>query len=527
MRAFYILNIILVIIKLSKCDDCLFVGCDCSTPGQVICKGNSQSQVPQRSATYTNIKIDKIEISNYMINSLPVPTIFNNLIIGELYLSNNNINKLSNGSFDVTSINSLYIISEPALNTIETGFFLPLRNSLTKFSLIDCKLNDTVFNSFETSFQQIGLLQELSLSGNSLNNMRPSIINSLKNLVKLDLSRNSLTSDSSIFDSNSNLQSVVLDSNQITSLDGLIKRLSSSNSTLQMLSIKSNQITNLASSFSTLGSLTILALSFNQIKSIGSVFSGLNNLKQLYLDSNQIESIDQNWFTIPMTQLLSIDLSNNRLSSIPNLKLLNFMQTLNMANQNGALKTIAAYSFERQAYQFMTVALDKNDNISFDQNAFCTSSTNDYSLKGLILSYSSAANFNKCFFKSIKANVNYFLGSNTANVFEIRDFSGVANLGQVCNCNFLKFANAYGFSVSGACDSFIATQNQTCTGIGVDDCPGLFNCGILPTTTVPALSSTTLTSSNQNATKNSSSNIIYNSILNIILSTFTFVLVFF
>lgn len=525
MRALFILNIILVIIKLSKCDDCLFVGCDCSTPGQVICKGNSQNQAPQRSATYSNIKIDKIQISNYMINSLPVPTIFNNLIIGELYLSNNNINKLSNGSFDVTSINSLYI-SEPALNTIETGFFLPLRNSLTKFSLIDCKLNDTVFNSFEASFQQIGLLQELSLSGNSLNNMRPSIINSFKNLVNLDLSRNSLTSNSSIFDSNSNLQSVVLDSNSITSLDGLIKRLSSSNNTLQMLSIKSNQITNLAS-FSTLGSLSILALSFNQIKSISSAFSGLNNLKYLYLDSNQIESIDQNWFTIPMTQLLSVDLSNNRLSSIPNLKLLNFMQTLNMANQNGALKTIGAYSFERQAYQFMTVALDKNDNISFDQNAFCTASTNDYSLKGLILSYSSAVNFNKCFFKSIKANVNYFLGANTANVFEIRDFSGVSNLGQVCNCNFLKFANAYGFSVSGACDSFIAGQNQTCTGIGVDDCPGLFNCGIVPTTTAPAISSTTLTSSNQNATKNSSSNISYNNILNILVSVFTFVLVFF
>lgn len=311
------------------------------------------------------------------------------------------------------------------------------------------------------------------------------------------------------------------------------------------MKLSGNQIINLAS-FARLPNLKILDLSNNKIQAVNDSFAGSTNLIELDLSLNSINSIDPNWFpttTTSIFKLSQIDLSQNTLSAVPNLKSLTALTSLDLSQQkNNALTNLTANAFERMAISPMSVDLSGNDKLTnFDNKSFCTQYIGDYTLREITLS-SSAITFDKCFIKSIRSKMNtLLLNPETPNQLVISDSGVTTDLAKAkfCTCEFIQFAMMYGFKVSGLCDYFNVSQNCKDSTAGLKDtCPDEFSCtcGNVPTTPTPTTTTTTTTTttagntpvaSSTTKSKNSASSPICFNLLLLVFSTICLTVTFF
>ena len=146
-------------------------------------------------------------------------------------------------------------------------------------------------------------LEQLDLSGKSLNNSDIEQLRKMKNLVSLDLSDNKIN-DISVLEELTDLTWLSLTKNQIGSI-GVLKTLNK----LTVLDLRNNRISNI-SVLEGLTDLTWLGLAGNKISDIGAL-EGLTGLTELYLEFNQISDIG---VLNNLTNLTELRLYGNQIS---------------------------------------------------------------------------------------------------------------------------------------------------------------------------------------------------------------------
>ncbi|PIK41863.1 putative chondroadherin-like protein isoform X1 [Apostichopus japonicus] len=200
----------------------------------------------------------------------------------------------------------------------------------------------------------------LELEANGITSITFEFISSYRNIVTLDLSRNSIASlQPGTFESTIYLENIIFSRNQLTKLENgtfrgpehhLVRLFLDDNRLievhglvlhglrkLQTLTFSHNLIHYLPDNlFNDLADLRYLHLSGNKLTYLdGNIFSGLSKLKSISLNRNHLGSIPAGVFD-GLTSLNSVDLSNNHLYSIPqptDLGLLHGLQSIYL-NEN-------------------------------------------------------------------------------------------------------------------------------------------------------------------------------------------------
>ena len=168
----------------------------------------------------------------------------------------------------------------------------------------------------ESHFENLNLLEDLTLDFNKLSDLHSGLFRGLINLKYLYLNGNQLTNlDVVLFHNLKKLKILFLTKNMLTTLpEGLFQDLSN----LEELHLSNNNLVSLHQNlFSNLRSLKILKAYSNKLEGLPSgVFHDLHNLTGLYLYKNQITSVDENLFN-GTTKLNYLSMGDNNLNSLP------------------------------------------------------------------------------------------------------------------------------------------------------------------------------------------------------------------
>lgn len=167
------------------------------------------------------------------------------------------------------------------------------------------------------AFSRVLNLNTLDLSNNSLASLNSHLFQNVTLLGNLDLSYNKfITIPSSIFKNMTSLYSLSLKGNQIMSINS---HAFSYLTNLLSLDLSSNSLTKLDGVLSLLGKLTTLDLDNNKLSTItSSTLFGLLQLHHLNLDNNVLTTVDKDAFKYN-PRLTVLSLNNNLLTALPSL----------------------------------------------------------------------------------------------------------------------------------------------------------------------------------------------------------------
>jgi Leucine-rich repeat (LRR) protein len=292
----------------------------------------------------------------------------------------------------------------------------------------------------------------------------------LRNLSYLSLASNNLRYlNSDLFKYSPNLISLDLNQNNFLDLNDLFNSLKPLEKNLKELKLSSNLISQVPQS-PKYEQLELLDLSNNQINNLNNnTFEKLTKLNYLHLSSNKLTQLSNNMFD-NMENLLILVLNNNYLSKFPNITKLNKLQILDMTNQNGLLKVIPDYAFERirnDSYS-LNVILDSNDLVKFGSKAFCSRYSTNSQINNINLSYRTMKNLNKCQLKQLKTD---FVSRVS---LKVQQNENIIDYSDVCNCDLKLLASSFNIDLVGIC----GTLNNACANNKLIDmdCMQKFEC---------------------------------------------------
>ena len=208
----------------------------------------------------------------------------------------------------------LFVSSNGTLNTLEDGSFLGLRQDLQVLGLSDNHLGPEL----PQEIFSLPNLVRLDISKNRISSLRPILKHSTRSLNYLDLSGNDLERinnfNSSIFPDS--LCTLRLSHNEIT-LDGLLK---ANLAQIGYLDLSNNKMSGNLTKYIFDGrggkQVETLYLDSNYLSYIGeNSFCGLPMLKYLRLSHNSIDQLDKNSFKC-LKHVTYIDLSYNQILDI-------------------------------------------------------------------------------------------------------------------------------------------------------------------------------------------------------------------
>ncbi|MEA5627555.1 COR domain-containing protein [Nostoc sp. UHCC 0251] len=153
-------------------------------------------------------------------------------------------------------------------------------------------------------------LKKLDLSRNGLTTL-PEEIASLQQLTTLDLRYNQLTTLPEAIARLQQLTTLYLSGNQLTTLPEAIARLQQ----LTSLDLSHNQLTTLPEAIARLQQLTSLDLGGNKLTTLPEAIARLQQLTSLNLSFNQLTTLPE--AIARLQQLTSLDLSGNQLTTLP------------------------------------------------------------------------------------------------------------------------------------------------------------------------------------------------------------------
>ncbi len=149
----------------------------------------------------------------------------------------------------------------------------------------------------------------------------------LNGVIGLDLDSLNLRVLPSEIEKLTQLQTLILSRNKLTSLPDSLGNLTS----LRQLFLFDNQLASLPDSLGNLNSLHLLYLYNNQLVSLPDSFGNLRSLQQLHLYNNQLVSLPDSFGNLSLLQ--GLHLSDNKLTSIPDsFCYLSFLQGLSLFN---------------------------------------------------------------------------------------------------------------------------------------------------------------------------------------------------
>ncbi len=172
-----------------------------------------------------------------------------------------------------------------------------------------------------------------------------------KQLKKLDLSRNGLTTLPEEIASLQQLTTLDLSYNQLTTLPEEIASLQQ----LTTLNLNRNPLTTLPEAIASLQQLTTLNLSYNQLTTLPEAIANLQQLTTLDLSFNKLTTLPEE--IASLQQLTTLDLSSNKLTTLPEaIASLQQLTTLNL-NRNPLTKLPEAIA---NLQQLTTLDLSSN-----------------------------------------------------------------------------------------------------------------------------------------------------------------------
>ncbi len=230
-----------------------------------------------------------------------------------LDLSNNEISGLKTGDLAQveTQMHSLDL-SNNRVEIVEDGALGGFA-SLRELSLAGNQLSALP----PTLFNQSDSVQKLFLQNNSLTLLPPGVFDGLSGLVLLNLSHNAISShlmSDETFAGLDALQELDLSHNQIAKVQA---STFADLAHLHRLHLHFNKIHTLGDgSFASQASLKTLTLSFNRLQNVTSdSFSGLAGLTTLALDNNRIKEVEIGGGQLP--KLIDLALNGNQLQKVP------------------------------------------------------------------------------------------------------------------------------------------------------------------------------------------------------------------
>ncbi|WP_198166512.1 COR domain-containing protein [Picosynechococcus sp. PCC 7117] len=219
-----------------------------------------------------------------------------------------------------------------------------------QISATELNLDGMKLTELPPEIAQLTNLQNLVLRSNQLTAL-PEVITQLSNLRTLALSGNQLTELPPEIVQLTNLQRLDLSRNQLTTLPEVITQLSN----LQILAFIGNQLTTLPEVIAQLSNLRTLALSGNQLTTLPEGITQLSNLQALYLSFNQLTTLPE--VITQLSNLQTLVLRGNQLTALPEaITQLTNLQRLDLSrNQLTALPEVIT-----QLSSLQTLVLSRN-----------------------------------------------------------------------------------------------------------------------------------------------------------------------
>jgi len=192
-------------------------------------------------------------------------------------------------------------------------------------SVLEVKANK--LTSLPDTFNGLRNLMTLSLQRNKLRDI-PSALYNLTSLRSLDLSDNSIQRIASEIGSLASLESFDIERNEIETLPSELGKLRR----LQWLSLQGNKLTE-AQPIAALTNLVMVDLDDNKLSSLPHDFNALTKLGQIYLSKNQFSEFPAVLFELPKLEIIAIN--GNRLRGVPGDigKLINLSQIRARSNE--------------------------------------------------------------------------------------------------------------------------------------------------------------------------------------------------
>ncbi|CAB4068805.1 unnamed protein product [Lepeophtheirus salmonis] len=307
----------------------------------IIVKNNALATLEEDSLkNVVNLKL--LDLSNNVIENLPLNFVSESYLLEEIILSNNSILYLPDEVFNNQSSLTTLDLSGNRLQSISSKVFSGCGMRLKKLDLSYNDLKESSIISISNNqIKELGALSMRHLwrfqaDHNLLNKIDSSNFKNMMHLQVLDLSSNSIYDvDSGSFEMNTRLKAIRLDNNNISVVMNIFQDLPnltwlnlSANSisafdyamvpkTIQWLDLHNNLLKSLDNRFSVedLNLLGHLDASFNQIQEIGPQ-NIPNNIITLLLNDNQISQMGPYTFYKKKKKLKKVDLTLNRMENI-------------------------------------------------------------------------------------------------------------------------------------------------------------------------------------------------------------------
>ncbi len=268
-------------------------------------------------------RVTHLSIHQKSFSNLP-DLVFQCKNLQSLELVNTRLKRLPKKLKSLPKLESIYVLNNKPLRKLKLG-----KNETVK-SLVFRGQNPSLIPS---SFKPFKNLEKLDLAANELTSfpagtshnkrLKELILNSnyltlekepLKlhaALEKLDIQRNKITAIPSSIQNFPNLKRLSLNFNAIEKVSDDIASLTK----LEQLSFYHNQLTAVPSGVYALSNLKEIDLYFNQIERLDDRLANLRQLEVLFISNNRLISVSETIGT--MANLKALYLSNNRLSDLP------------------------------------------------------------------------------------------------------------------------------------------------------------------------------------------------------------------
>jgi len=485
-------------------EPCYFIGCiceykcynmqnDCSFldfEAYISCDGNGSTQFPKRLYISQAHKVANLTIRNFSFKKIPDYS-FNMMRIKYLFLLNNSIETLTTNAFRTFPNSSTFlgdgfnaifniVIKDQTLKYIESNALY--KNFLNSLDFSDCGLTSSRLEVLFVNKFDLGSIYIFKLERNEISYLKNEWFG-FPNIEEIHLKSNMITELPEYIFSRPNLRFIDLSYNSINDISKIVNRKSLSYQ-LKSINLAGNFIKSLEKLpiYQTYFSLTDIDLSENMLQSFTeNDFRRLNGLssdiRSLSLANNKISYIYEN---INFTNLMDLNLKGNFLSDTPKLVNLKLLARLDISSQrNDSLKTVKNYAFERKISGIdftirFHIDLDSNKIRSFDNKAFCSRYSMDpLVITSLKLTFNSMKNMNKCLLTQIKnSDWNPKRIQIIVNEPSLTDIASGASYGDICNCDFVLFADKLGIEIRGVCAEFNISRCPITivTQLEVDNC---------------------------------------------------------
>lgn len=157
---------------------------------------------------------------------------------------------------------------------------------------------------------------------------------------------------------------------------------------------------------------------------------------------------------------------------------MNQLKIFDMSNQNGNLRIIHNFAFERQGklQNAVSINLDLNEIERFGEKSFCNRYSNTSEISNLDVSYPTAKRLDKCLLKQLNSLLSSRVSLNIG--LYLQSFNESSEL---CNCDFKKFVSQYKIDLIGGCSllSESCDKNKASFAINICQHKTQFDCNVV------------------------------------------------